>query len=511
MIICSSWTTTTRPSPTKSRPSSGWRDRTGADVLTCLKDMFDGDHSPGMHTVPRLRWLCNGANITMSLFFNAFGDANAMIRRTAFLGVGGYSEDYGIGHEDWELFARLVLKGYKLELVPEALFWHRTLPGSLTVSTPVRRNYLRSLRPHLEFIPEEYQPFFEMCIGQSLVNRGLLWDPDQAPAGAPVPATAPSAANEMTATEAWPLRYRVVDGLNARLKRFSLVHRTGKSAIDVLMRLRRRIRDLSSVRSAANSQPKSAADLDTGARPLGHRGGWWSRMFDGLKWPANRHVVSVPTLDDEIGEYKRYLKGKVLNAGAGCRDISGIVDGELVNQDIPHGLHNANIHIYSPIHSIPVDDDHFDSVFCNAVLEHVANPVEVVEEMFRVLKPGGYLYLCIPFMQPEHLDPTDFQRYTKDGLKKLVTDQGFEVEKIEGVHSVYMTLAWIVELWLRSNDTLSYRMLRDLVPDLPLQVAHVEGLRRQPGLGLSGPGAKPSARPSPGPPDAKPRRGVWRA
>ena len=70
------------------------------------------------------------------------------------------------------------------------------------------------------------------------------------------------------------------------------------------------------------------------------------------------------------------------------RDLSSIVQGELVNQDLVEGLHNANIHIYSPLHEIPVADGHFDSAICNAVLEHVANPVEVVREIHRVLKPG---------------------------------------------------------------------------------------------------------------------------
>jgi SAM-dependent methyltransferase len=167
-----------------------------------------------------------------------------------------------------------------------------------------------------------------------------------------------------------------------------------------------------------------------------------------------------PNLEEEIGEYKAYFKGKVLNAGAGMRDISSIVDGELINQDLADGPFNRNIQIYSPLHEIPVGDAHFDAVICNAVLEHVANPVEVVQEIHRVLKPGGYFYVCVPFLQPEHLCPTDFQRYTKDGLRKLVTDRGFEVLKLEGVHSVYHTLAWIVQCWLESKNTLKYRMMR---------------------------------------------------
>jgi SAM-dependent methyltransferase len=170
--------------------------------------------------------------------------------------------------------------------------------------------------------------------------------------------------------------------------------------------------------------------------------------------------LAWPDLHDELRDYLPHLRGRVLNAGAGDRDISPWIDGEVTNQDIANGRHNADIHIYSPLHAIPRADGYFDAVMCNAVLEHVKNPEDVLQEFSRVLKPGGYLYLCVPFMQPEHLDPTDFQRYTKDGLRTLVEKHGYEIIRIEGVHSVYHTLAWIVHEWLSSQECWSYRLLR---------------------------------------------------
>jgi SAM-dependent methyltransferase len=182
-----------------------------------------------------------------------------------------------------------------------------------------------------------------------------------------------------------------------------------------------------------------------------------------LRCPANEPPLVWPAIEEELKDYRHYFTGRVLNAGAGNRDLSAFVPGELVNQDIAEGLHNGHIHIYSPLHRIPREDGHFDAIICNAVLEHVRNPDEVLQEFHRVLKPGGYLYLCIPFLQPEHLDPADFQRYTKDGLRTLVIKHGFEVEKIEGAHSVYHTLAWIVHEWLNSSSCWSYRLLRRLL------------------------------------------------
>ena len=147
--------------------------------------------------------------------------------------------------------------------------------------------------------------------------------------------------------------------------------------------------------------------------------------------------------------------------GAGWRDVSHLVEGELVNQDIRWpGDTRTNIQIYSPLHQIPVQSNYFDAILCIAVLEHVENPEEVVPELYRVLKPGGHLILEVPFLQPEHKVPRDFQRYTKDGLIRLVSHHGFSVESIKGLFTVYHTLYWQVYLWLHLKKTIGYLLLR---------------------------------------------------
>lgn len=176
--------------------------------------------------------------------------------------------------------------------------------------------------------------------------------------------------------------------------------------------------------------------------------------------PALEVSEIFPPLEVEIGDYRSLLRGRVLNAGAGNRDLSALVDGELTNQDIPQGLHNANIHIYSPLHDIPRPDGYFDVVFCNAVLEHVANPEDVMCEFARICRPGGALYLCVPFMQPEHKDPTDFQRYTADGLAALARRHGFDVRAIEAVHNIYTTFAWLIIAWLSHRRCVRNALLR---------------------------------------------------
>lgn len=52
------------------------------------------------------------------------------------------------------------------------------------------------------------------------------------------------------------------------------------------------------------------------------------------------------------------------------------------------------------VHQIPFDDESFDVVFCNHVLEHVDDDRKAMSEIFRVMKPGGWGVLLVPFFYP---------------------------------------------------------------------------------------------------------------
>jgi SAM-dependent methyltransferase len=179
-----------------------------------------------------------------------------------------------------------------------------------------------------------------------------------------------------------------------------------------------------------------------------------------------------PPIDPELDDAKErgLLKGKILNAGAGSRDISHLIQGDLINQDILwEGEKRTHIHIFSPIHVIPRPDGFFDTVICLAVLEHVENPEEIVPEFKRVLKSGGHAVISVPFLQPEHKCPTDFQRYTRDGLVRLFAHHGFEVISVKPLFTVYHTLHWIVYEWLQLRQSVAYEVLRYIIlPPLTL-------------------------------------------
>lgn len=71
------------------------------------------------------------------------------------------------------------------------------------------------------------------------------------------------------------------------------------------------------------------------------------------------------------------------------------------------------------IMSMPYEDNTFDYVIADQVLEHVRKPWIAVEEVRRVLKPGGLSVVTSVLMFPVHGVPEDYWRFTPDGLKVL--------------------------------------------------------------------------------------------
>lgn len=124
----------------------------GADILTCFLNVFQSA-APAPTTPPVHVWPFLGGALASGLLRNVFGDANALVRRDVFQRIGGFTEDFGVGCEDWEFFARATLKGLRLEVVPEPLVLYRQSPHGMLQSTSQRANRMRALRPYLGLIP----------------------------------------------------------------------------------------------------------------------------------------------------------------------------------------------------------------------------------------------------------------------------------------------------------------------------------------------------------------------
>ncbi|MFA5771241.1 MAG: methyltransferase domain-containing protein [Thermoplasmata archaeon] len=77
-----------------------------------------------------------------------------------------------------------------------------------------------------------------------------------------------------------------------------------------------------------------------------------------------------------------------------------------------------------------IKDGGVDFILNTTTLEHIAEPFRFFGEVKRVLKPGGKLFLYVPFVMCEHQVPYDFFRYTSYGLKYLCEKSGLKVVSI---------------------------------------------------------------------------------
>lgn len=92
--------------------------------------------------------------------------------------------------------------------------------------------------------------------------------------------------------------------------------------------------------------------------------------------------------------------------------------------------------------AIPVEDQRFDAIIFNQVMEHLPDPLRVLNELHRVLKPGGRMLATAPFFYQEHEQPYDFFRYTQFAWRSLLGRAGFEVERLDWMEGYLGTLAY---------------------------------------------------------------------
>lgn len=138
---------------------------------------------------------------------------------------------------------------------------------------------------------------------------------------------------------------------------------------------------------------------------------------------------------------EKYKHGLVLDVGAGKRNT---YYGNVVNLDINK---YGSTDVVAVAERLPFWDNVFDAVHSNAVLEHVKDPFLCAEEMVRVLKPGGQIMCCVPFLQTFHACPHHYYNMTTEGLKNLFAND-VDIHAVE----VYEELRPITSLKLLATD-----------------------------------------------------------
>lgn len=137
--------------------------------------------------------------------------------------------------------------------------------------------------------------------------------------------------------------------------------------------------------------------------------------------------------------------GLILDAGAGeCQYKKFFTNHTYVGIDLGIGQQDWNYHnldVISNLENLPFKDNSFDSILCIQVLEHVKEPLLVLQELNRVLKNDGQLYLSVPQGWCVHQAPYDFYRYTNYGIHYLLDKSHFTVDYIKETTGYFGYLA----------------------------------------------------------------------
>jgi len=140
-------------------------------------------------------------------------------------------------------------------------------------------------------------------------------------------------------------------------------------------------------------------------------------MFFALEyWRTASKVASKP------GEHRRLFESFLADcAGKPCIQIS--VKDEIGRKFGPNWVSvdkydsREMIDRHDDIEDLKFPDESFYGAVCWSVLEHVPNPQLAVAELHRVLKPGGIVWIQVPFLFPYHESPNDYWRVTPNGLR----------------------------------------------------------------------------------------------
>ena len=118
------------------------------------------------------------------------------------------------------------------------------------------------------------------------------------------------------------------------------------------------------------------------------------------------------------------------------------------------------------INDIPLESDSLDAVMCSEVLEHVDSPEESIQELVRVLKPGGVMALSVPRYLPELICWKLSKEYSETPgghvrsfkhkqLKDLAVNRGLEYQSFHWAHGLHSPYWWLQCLFWTTKETSS--------------------------------------------------------
>ncbi len=111
----------------------------------------------------------------------------------------------------------------------------------------------------------------------------------------------------------------------------------------------------------------------------------------------------------------------------------------------------STIDTQADLRFLPFDNNTFDAAVCIQTMEHINEPMQVTNEIGRVLKPGGRYYLSAPMAWHQHQKPYDFFRYTSFGFRHLLENSNMKVVEMRPMGGYFWFLSFNLQMlhfWL---------------------------------------------------------------
>lgn len=125
----------------------------------------------------------------------------------------------------------------------------------------------------------------------------------------------------------------------------------------------------------------------------------------------------------------KFANGRLLDIGCGNKPYEKKFEGkitEYIGCDIVQS-DMQKVDVLCEANNIPLPDNSFDTAFSTQTIEHVEDHQGLVNEAYRLLKPGGVFIVSGPMYWHLHEEPYDFFRFTKYGFKYIFEKAGFQV------------------------------------------------------------------------------------
>lgn len=150
--------------------------KTDADIVNCLNYYMDESDRPKYELCPetfegKVSYVPLGGPLSVAHLSNQLGAATALIKRSFFEKVGGYTEIKRVGFEDYEFYLRALQKGGKLCILPEPLYLYETGKPSMISGTSRITNRRRIVQAiELSSVPSAWQDAVELAAGREGVE-----------------------------------------------------------------------------------------------------------------------------------------------------------------------------------------------------------------------------------------------------------------------------------------------------------------------------------------------------